>query len=82
MAGASKAKRGWAKELGVDPYTTNAIGFVEALEALGASTGRGDAVALAVLQAKDEEAARFYRRAAQILAGYAKIQGPIARLEN
>ena len=131
VAGASKAKRGWAKELGVDPYTTNAvlskklddvawdmpkedidkmndekmkkmgvpekarkgflshpfftptlaIGFVEALEALGAATGRGDAVALAVRQAKDEEDARFYRRAAQILAGYARTQGPIARLE-
>jgi hypothetical protein len=161
LAGASKAKRAWAKEAKVDPYSTNPAlqkklddlstastagglavsvlnpigaiskvatvnglvwdvpapdlqkmndgklatlgvaeatrkaffaskwftptqdtGFVAALETLAGATGVDGAVALAARRAQSEEDARFYRRAAEILALYQKKVGPITGLES
>jgi hypothetical protein len=63
-------------------YTpTQATGFVDAFEVLAGAAGRSEAVALAARRTKSEADARFYRRAAQILAAYQKKAGPIARLE-
>jgi hypothetical protein len=62
-------------------YTpTQAVGLVNALDALTGVAGADDAVALATRKAKSEADARFYRRAAEILAHYQKTKGPIARL--
>lgn len=62
-------------------YTpTQATGLVSALEALTGVAGADGAVALAARHAKSEDDARFYRRAAEILACYQKTNGPIARL--
>jgi len=62
-------------------YTpTQATGLVSALDTLTGVAGAEDAVALAARKAKSEGDARFYRRAAEILARYQKTVGPIARL--
>jgi hypothetical protein len=62
-------------------YTpTQATGLVSALGQLTGVVGADGAVALAVRNAKSEDDARFYRRAAEILARYQKTVGPIARL--
>jgi hypothetical protein len=62
-------------------YTpTQAVGLVNALETLTGATGANDAVALATRKTKSEADARFYRRAAEILARYQKTKGPIAHL--
>jgi hypothetical protein len=62
-------------------YTpTQAVGLVNALDGLTGVAGAGDAVALATRKTRSEADARFYRRAAEILARYQKTTGPIARL--
>jgi hypothetical protein len=59
---------------------TQATGLVSALDALTGVSGANDAVALATRKTKSEADARFYRRAAEILATYQKKVGPIAAL--
>jgi len=62
-------------------YTpTQATGLVNALDRLKGVAGADGAVALAARHAKSEDDARFYRRAAEILARYQTTVGPIARL--
>ena len=52
----------------------------EAIDALVGAAGRNEALELASRKARSEGDARFYRRAAEILALYHKKAGPIARL--
>jgi hypothetical protein len=59
---------------------TQATGLVSALDTLTGVAGANDAVALATRKTKSEADARFYRRAAEILANYQKKAGPIAAL--
>jgi hypothetical protein len=62
-------------------YTpTQATGLVSALDALKGVAGADGAVALLTRKTKSEADARFYRRAAEILARYQKTMGPISRL--
>jgi hypothetical protein len=56
-------------------------GFVTALAALQGVTGADAAVALAARRARSEDDARFFRRAAEVLAQYQKQAGPLAKLE-
>ena len=56
-------------------------GFVTALASLQGVTGADAAVALAARRARSEDEARFFRRAAEVLARYQKQAGPLARLE-
>ena len=60
---------------------TQQTGFVGALAALQGVAGADKAVELAARRARSEDDARFFRRAAEILARYQKQVGPIASLE-
>ncbi|MFI5183024.1 MAG: hypothetical protein ACHQNV_01390 [Vicinamibacteria bacterium] len=65
-----------------NPFYTpsQALGLVAALDALAGVSGADAAVTLATRKTKSEADARFYRRAAEILARYQKTMGPIAHL--
>jgi hypothetical protein len=60
---------------------TQQTGFVSALATLEGVAGADKAVDLAARRARSEEDARFFRRAAEILALYQKQAGPLASLE-
>ena len=60
---------------------TQQTGFVAALATLQGISGAEAAVGLAARRARSEEDARFFRRAAEILAAFQKQTGPLASLE-
>jgi hypothetical protein len=78
MGLAEPARKAFFKNPAYTP--TQATGLVDGLDALAGAAGRNDALTLASRKAQSEGDARFYRRAAEILALYQKKVGPIARL--
>jgi hypothetical protein len=71
------------KDFFANPFFTPTLGtsFVAALASLQGVAGAENAVALATRRTRSEEDARFYKRAAEILALYQKQVGPLLTLE-
>jgi len=78
MGVTAEARKAFFKNAAYTP--TQATGLVKALDALAGAAGRNEALTLATRKARSEGDARFYRRAAEILAHYHGKVGPIERL--